>query len=431
MFGGGACARRYTRVMRTSYSCQGLRTLSSVHAVCGSSIGKSWPALRPHSHLLQPSHRQQSSSFVGEDGDRGGQLQLAHVRGDDSEPLLSLTVDELLKRAARSHPDAPALICPEEAATGDGSCNSRARMSYAELDGAVEAAARGLLALGIRPGDRVGTWLPNVPEYVVLQFATARMGAVLTTMNPAYRLPELIHAMDTTQTKMLVIVPGIASSDYLQMVRELLAHDDRPATLENIIVVPGLMSADGDTGDRAPVPVDAEQAARSLGYPMVRPYSDLSTAAVEMIWQDGIVEPFHISEVADTVNIQFTSGTTGLPKAVALSHRNIVNNAHFVAQAQNLTAMDRICVPVPMYHCFGVVMGSLAAVSTSAALVFPSRTFNPEKTLAAVESEGCTALYGVPTMFIAELAHENFANYDLGTLRTGIMAGSVRARPRP
>jgi fatty-acyl-CoA synthase len=345
------------------------------------------------------------NQFVG-----GGDL--AHVCGDETEPLLTMTVDELLKKAVQEHHSAPALICPEEQGPG------RARMTYTELDDAVEAAAKGLVALGVKPGDRLGCWLPNVPEYVVLQFATARMGAVLTTINPAYRLPELLHALSITQTTVLAIVPGIASSNYLQMVQELLVHADRPEALRHVLVIPGM----GPAGEGAP-PVDANEAAFAIGDKVALPYHCLAA-----IGQGGGDPTNYASDISDTINIQFTSGTTGMPKATALSHRNIVNNAHFVAQAQNLTSADRICVPVPMYHCFGVVMGSLAAVSTGAACVFPSRTFSPEKTLAAVESVGCTSLYGVPTMFIAQLAHPRFSEFDLGTLRTGIMAGSVCPR---
>lgn len=333
------------------------------------------------------------------------------MRGDESEPLLQVTIDELLKQTVQKHGSAAALICPDEQG------QARARMTYSELDAAVEAVAKGLVALGVKPGDRVGCWLPNVPEYVVLQYATARMGAVLTTVNPAYRLPELLHALSITQTAVLVIVPGIASSNYLHMVQELLAHPNKPESLKHILVVPGTTKPGENSG--VP-PADADKAASTIGDQIALPYHQLAT-----IGQFGVDPTYVAADPADTINIQFTSGTTGMPKAVALSHRNIVNNAHFVARAQNLTAADRICVPVPMYHCFGIVMGSLAAISTGASFVFPSRTFCPEKTLAAVESNGCTALYGVPTMFIAELAHPRFDAFNLQTLRTGIMAGSI------
>jgi len=293
-------------------------------------------------------------------------------------PLLGDTIGENFDRTVARFADRDALI----------DIPSGRRWTYGELKADVDALALGLLAAGIAKGDRVGIWSPNRPEWTLTQYATAKIGAILVNVNPAYRTSELEFVLNQSGTKMLISAQKLKTSDYAAMIAEVAPH---VAGLEKVVLLEtpewdDLLVA-GLGGD--PAALDA---------------IDLSAD--------------------DPINIQYTSGTTGFPKGATLSHHNILNNGFFVGELCNYTEADKICIPVPFYHCFGMVMGNLAATSHGAAMVIPAPSFDPVATLRSVEAEKCTSLYGVPTMFIAELAAPEFGSFDISSLRTGIMAGS-------
>jgi len=270
------------------------------------------------------------------------------------------------------------------------------RYTYGQFHAAVEEIARGLLALGIEPRDRVGIWSPNRAEWAILQYAAAKVGAILVNVNPAYRLAELTYVLNQSGVSVLFLTPSFRHADYLAMVAQVRA--ETPA-LKRLVVLddqagPGLISWD-----------DLRDMAR-------RTSADALRTREERLQFD------------DPINLQYTSGTTGFPKGAMLSHHNLLNNGYFVGRGCAYTEADRVCIPVPLYHCFGMVLGNLACTTHGAAIVYPAEAFDPEATLAAVEAERCTSLYGVPTMFIAELDHPRFRDFDLSSLRTGIMAGS-------
>ncbi|MBV9219607.1 MAG: AMP-binding protein, partial [Methylobacteriaceae bacterium] len=273
----------------------------------------------------------------------------------------------------------------------------------------VDAFAAGLVALGLQPGDRIGIWSPNNAEWVVTQFATAKAGLILVNINPAYRLSEIEYALNKVGCKALVTARSFKSSDYLGMLRTLAPEIDAASPGELAAArLPALKTIIGIGMVREPgfLPFDSVAA---LGGPLQR--AQLAKLAAQL-------------QFDDPINIQFTSGTTGAPKGATLTHHNILNNGYFVAEALQLTSADRLCIPVPLCHCFGMVMANLGCMTHGAAMVFPSEGFDAQATLEAIEAERCTALYGVPTMFIAELGHPEFKRYDLRSLRTGIMAGS-------
>jgi fatty-acyl-CoA synthase len=323
----------------------------------------------------------------------------SHVKGPDTPALLETTIGRALDRAAELWADRDAIICPAQ----------NLRLSWAEFHGRAEYVAAGLLAMGLKPGDRLGVWSLNRAEWAITQFAAAKAGLILVTVNPAYRLHELEFALNRVGCKALLISPPFKTSDYPDMMRTLAPELKlsepgglRAARLPHL----RLLIQMGEDVLPGALPFAAlEDAGRAAGFSRLR--------AVE-------------AKLApdDAINIQFTSGTTGSPKGVTLSHRNILNNGYFVGRAIGLTPIDRICIPVPLYHCFGMVMGNMASVTLGAAMVYPGEGFDPLATLQAVAQERCTALYGVPTMFIAELNHPEFATFDLSSLRTGIMAGS-------
>jgi fatty-acyl-CoA synthase len=307
-------------------------------------------------------------------------MSRSYAAGPTAPPLLDETIGFNLRRMAERHADRDALVA----------CHQDVRLTYGELDAAVDSVARALMALGLERGDRLGIWAPNRAEWVLTQFATARIGVVLVNINPAYRTSELRYALAQSGCRVLIAATRFKSSDYVAMVDEV-----RPELrgLERVVWLDGeewqeLLSAADD------VPADAlEQRSKSLA-------------------------------PDDPINIQYTSGTTGSPKGATLSHRNILNNGYFVGEGCGYSEEDRVCIPVPFYHCFGMVMGNLGAVTHGACMVVPQASFEPEATLAAVADERCTSLYGVPTMFIAQLEHPSFPDFDLSSLRTGIMAGS-------
>tara|TARA_R110002072_G_scaffold66201_3_gene163320 strand:- start:378 stop:2135 length:1758 start_codon:yes stop_codon:yes gene_type:complete len=320
------------------------------------------------------------------------------VQGPTQPALAFATIPQLLRDAVSRYGPRDALIFPE------------ARLSYYDLDRTVDSLASGLLALGLTKGDRLGIWSPNRVEWVLTQFATARIGVVLVNINPAYRLSELEYALNKVGCKALVLAQSFKSSDYIGMIRMLAPeldtaqrgklHATRLPYLRHVIVIG---AAADETG------IWSFDEVSNLGGPAQQ---------LRLSQIDAALQP------DDAINIQFTSGTTGRPKGATLSHYNIVNNARFVTDRIRLTDTDRLAIPVPLYHCFGMVMGVLGAVSKGAAMVFPGEAFDAATTLDAVECERCTALYGVPTMFVAMLQDLETNPRDLTSLRTGVMAGA-------
>ncbi len=311
---------------------------------------------------------------------------LSYLHGANPVPLLGETIGENLDRTVARFPDRDAVI----------SVHQGVRQTWAEFHAAVTEIARGLLALGIEPGDRVGIWSPNNAEWVTLQYATAKVGAILVNVNPAYRTSELAYALAQSGVSTLVLAPRFRQADYLAMLDEVAGQ---VPTLQRRVVL----------GPEAP--------------PGALRWDDLREAAARAS-VDQLREREALLQFDDPINIQYTSGTTGFPKGATLSHHNILNNGFFIGEGCRYDEADRVCIPVPLYHCFGMVLGNLACTTHGAAIVYPSESFDPVATLAAVEQERCTSLYGVPTMFIAELEHPRFHEFDLSSLRTGIMAGS-------
>lgn len=324
----------------------------------------------------------------------------SYVRGPAEPPLLYETVPQLLRETVARFGPRDALVFPAQ----------DLRLSYYDLDRQVDELASGLLALGLGKGDRVGIWSPNRVEWVLSQFATARIGAVLVNINPAYRLAELEYALNKVGCAALITAERFKSSDYLAMIRQLAPEleDAKPGRL-HAARLPALRTVVAMADDPGPGILTFDRLRRLGG-----PSQLLRLASI-----DRTLSP------DDAINIQFTSGTTGQPKGATLSHYNIVNNARFVTDRIALTEADRLCVPVPLYHCFGMVMGVLGAVSKGAALVFPGEAFEPASVLDSLEQERCTALYGVPTMFVAMLEELEERPRNLASLRTGIMAGAL------
>jgi fatty-acyl-CoA synthase len=307
-------------------------------------------------------------------------MELSYSHGTSATPLLGETIGDNLRRIAGRFADSEAMV----------DVPAGRRWTYRELDADTDALARGLLAAGIAARDRVGIWAPNCAEWVLLQFATAKIGAILVNINPAYRSHELAYVLRQAGVRLLVSAESFKTSDYRAMVDEV--RGGLPG-LERVIY---------------------------LGTP------EWDAVATAGAGDDGGALARREAELAfdDPINIQYTSGTTGFPKGATLSHHNILNNGFFIGEMCRYTEHDRVCIPVPFYHCFGMVLGNLASVTHGSCIVIPAPGFDPAATLRAAQDERCTSLYGVPTMFIAELALPDFAGYDLSTLRTGIMAGS-------
>jgi fatty-acyl-CoA synthase len=304
----------------------------------------------------------------------------SYAYGDTSVALLEETIGANLDRAVERFGEREALV----------SCHQGIRYSYAELGDAVDEVARGLIAAGLAPGDRLGVWSPNRAEWTLVQYASAKIGVILVNINPAYRTSELEYALAQSGCRILIAAPAFKSSDYRAMLAEVR---DRLPGLERAVFL------DGPDWD------ELLRGAHGVGEAELR-------ACSEQLRPD------------DPINIQYTSGTTGFPKGATLTHRNILNNGFFVGEYCRYTEEDRVCIPVPFYHCFGMVMGNLGATTHGCAMVIPAPAFDPEATLRACAGERCTSLYGVPTMFIAQLDHPRFSEFDLTSLRTGIMAGS-------
>jgi fatty-acyl-CoA synthase len=326
-------------------------------------------------------------------------MELSYVCGTSSVPLLYKTVGVALEDAAHRWADRPALIVRHQ----------NIRWNYRELNEAADRFAAGLIKLGLQPGERVGIWSPNRYEWVLTQFATAKAGLILVNVNPAYRISELEFALNKVGCKALILAPSFKSSDYIGMLRQLAPELATSA-------VGDLQAARLPTLRTVILTDDAR-------VPGFMPFRSVETLGTELE-RGRLNELRTLLQPEDPINIQFTSGTTGLPKGATLSHHNIVNNGYFVASHMGFTHQDSLCIPVPLYHCFGMVMGVLGCVTHGAAMIFPAEAFEPGAVLEAVAAERCTALYGVPTMFIAELDHPQFRNYDLSSLRTGVMAGA-------
>ncbi|MDQ6674786.1 MAG: AMP-binding protein, partial [Chloroflexota bacterium] len=303
----------------------------------------------------------------------------SYVHGAHPVALLGETIGENLRRTVEQFGEREALVVRHQ----------QYRATYAELWAQTTLCARGLLARGIRKGDRVGIWAPNRAEWVVIQYATARIGAILVNINPAYKTAELAYVLQQSGASLLILARAFRTSDYVGMLAEV--GDGCPDLRQSIV-----LDDDWDAllGDADATPLD-----------------DL--VALESSLQ--FDEP---------INIQYTSGTTGFPKGATLSHHNILNNGYFIGQALHLSERDRVCIPVPFYHCFGMVLGNLACTTHGTCMVIPGESYDPLAALETVQAERCTALYGVPTMFIGELEHPRFSEFDLSSLRTGIMAGS-------
>src|SRR5216110_3370100 len=305
--------------------------------------------------------------------------ELSYVHGASEKPLLGEPIFHNLRRTASRFRNREALVVAHQGY----------RATYRELVAQCEEIARGLLARGVQKGDRVGIWSPNRYEWVIVQYATSAMGAILVNINPAYRTSELEYALNQSGISFLILAARFRQADYVAMLGEVKGRC--PGLREALVLEDGW----------------------------------------DALKRDGTkVEPGELHELEatlqfdDPINIQYTSGTTGFPKGATLTHHNILNNGFFLGEAMKFTERDRVCIPVPLYHCFGMVIGNLGCLTHGAAMVYPSEGFDPLATLETVEAERCTALYGVPTMFIAQLDHPDFSRLDLSSLRTGIMAGS-------
>jgi fatty-acyl-CoA synthase len=323
----------------------------------------------------------------------------SYVCGISDTPLLGDTIGRSLDHAVRRWGAREALVSPSHGV----------RWSWTEFAERVDALAAGFLALGLERGERIGIWSLNRPEWTLTQFAAAKAGLILVTINPAYRLSELEFALKKVGCAAIVTATAFKTSQYMEMLNTLLPELARatPGKLQ-AARLPALRMVIQIGGPSAPGTLPFEDVARMGGSEHREQLAALGAAL----------------QFDDPVNIQFTSGTTGSPKGVTLTHHNILNNGYFTGRAMRLTEADRICIPVPLYHCFGMVMGNLASVTLGATMVYPGEGFDPLATLRAIEQEKCTTLYGVPTMFIAELDHPEFKNFDLKSLRTGIMAGA-------
>jgi fatty-acyl-CoA synthase len=348
-------------------------------------------------------HNPFSSFNAGEkeilDNRKAPQAGQSYVKGDTSQQLVWQTVSQLLSSTVTQHSGRSAFIFSEQGI----------RWTWCDFQKQVDDVASGLLALGLKAGDRVGIWSPNRSEWVVTQFATAQIGVILVNVNPAYRLSELEYALNKVQVKALILAEKFKTSDYIGMLQTLAPELE---TSE-----PGRIYSQRLPHLRWVIRMGRQKTPGMFNYEDLLSWGGPAQKA-RLPELTAVLNPY------DAINIQFTSGTTGNPKGATLSHHNILNNALCVAQAMKLTEQDRLCVPVPLYHCFGMVLSVLACVSVGASMVFPGEAFDPAATLKAASDERCTALHGVPTMFIAELALPDFAEYDLSSLRTGIMAGA-------
>jgi fatty-acyl-CoA synthase len=343
---------------------------------------------------LKPRTRRQSDNNLEETV-----TELSYVAGDKSRPLIEMPIGQYFDDVCARYPATDALI----------SCHQDIRLTYGQLQQAVNALAASLMRLGLKKGDRVGLWALNSAEWAITQFATAKAGLILVNINPAYRVWELKYALNKVECRALILSPAFKNSDYIAMINELapeLAHSE-----------PGGLQAKELPALRWVIRLGTGKTAGMLNF-------DELLAAPSLAELDALAELGRSLDANDAINIQFTSGTTGLPKGATLTHRNILNNGYFVAEAIRLQAGDKLCIPVPLYHCFGMVMGNLGCLTHASAMVYASESFDPGAVLKALAEERCVGVYGVPTMFIAMLDHPDRAKFEMPSLRTGIMAGS-------
>ncbi len=332
-------------------------------------------------------------------GKKATKPEMSYAHSGTGDPLIGETIGHMFERIASEYPDSEALVYVP---TGE-------RYTYSEFFDICSSAAKSFMALGVKKGDKVAVWATNHPEWVIAQFSTALIGAILVTVNPAYRTHELEYGLKNSEAQTLILIPKFKSSDYVGMINAVVpeAKGSEPGKiesktlplLENIILI----------GDEGRPGMFSWKEFMELG-------GDITDEELSARGDD--------CDFDEVINIQYTSGTTGLPKGASLTHHNILNNGYFVGQTMHFTEKDRLCIPVPFYHCFGMVLSNLACVTHGAAMIIPGEYFDPLAVLEAVEKEKCTALHGVPTMFIAELSHPDFGKFDLSTLRTGIMAGA-------
>jgi len=324
---------------------------------------------------------------------------LSYAYMGSEKPLIGETIGQMLERIAATYPDNEALVFVPR----------NERYTYREFYEVCRKAAKSFMALGVKKGDKVAIWATNHPEWVITQFATALIGAILVTVNPAYRTHELKYGLENSETQTLILIPSFKTSNYIEMFYTVVpeAKNAEPSKVEsaslpllkNVILI----------GDEKHPGMFTWREFMELG-------KDIADEELDARGEE--------CDFDDVINIQYTSGTTGLPKGASLTHHNILNNGYFVGETMKFTDKDRLCIPVPFYHCFGMVLSNLACVTHGATMVLPSEYFEPLAVLEAVEKERCTALHGVPTMFIAELEHPEFDQFDLSSLRTGIMAGA-------
>jgi fatty-acyl-CoA synthase len=327
------------------------------------------------------------------------QPALSYVNGTSTEPLMYKTIGRALDDAAAAWPDSEGVVVRHQ----------NIRWTFTELQEAANGVAAGLIALGFKRGERIGIWSPNNIEWVITQFATAKAGLILVNVNPAYRIGELEYALNKVACKGIIIAERFKTSDYVEMIKKLAPEISA--------------SKAGDLKAKKLPHLETVICISETSHAGMHRFSELAgfggpSQREQLVALENELQP------DDAINIQFTSGTTGMPKGATLTHFNIVNNGYFTGRAMQLDENDRLAIPVPLYHCFGMVMGVLTCITTGATMVFPDEAFEPASVLAAVSEEKCTALHGVPTMFIAELDHPEFATFDFSTLRTGVMAGA-------
>jgi fatty-acyl-CoA synthase len=325
---------------------------------------------------------------------------MSYVSGPSRAPLLGETIGHCLDQVAAERPQALGLVVRQQGV----------RLTWGELAARVDAFAAGLISLGLVPGDRVGIWSPNNAEWVITQLATAKAGLILVTINPAYRASELEYALNKVECAALVTATAFKSSNYAGMLESLMP--------ELAAAAPGLIHAAKVPSLRSIIQIGDVTIPAAFGF------GDVELRGTD---QDRarLLELAGLLQSDDAINIQFTSGTTGAPKGATLTHHNILNNGYFIGQTMAYSEADRVCIPVPLYHCFGMVIGVMACLTHGAAMVFPGEGFDPLATLQTVAEERCTSLYGVPTMFIAQLDHPDFPSFDMSSLRTGVMAGTT------
>lgn len=326
------------------------------------------------------------------------ELTTSYSRGAADRPLIEQTIGAFFDEMAGKFPDKEAVV----------SCHQNIRYTYVELQREVNRMASALLRIGLEPGDRIGIWSHNNAEWLVTQFATAKAGLILVNINPAYRLSELEYVLNKVECKALITMPSFKTTNYLEMVRSLAPELDS--------AVLGRLESARLPSLKTVVQIGRDTVPGFLRFSDLLALGDPRDQAVEIVSAR--------LRNTDPINIQFTSGTTGSPKGATLTHRNVLNNGFFIGEAMRLSPEDRLCIPVPLYHCFGMVVGNLAALTHGTTIVYPNDAFEPVSVLQSVQDERCTALHGVPTMFIAELDHPRFKEFDLSTLRTGVMAGS-------